>query len=274
MCSLAQISITDSHCHLDFEVFNKDRLDVINRARENGIDRILNPGIDIETSKAAIKWAEAIPEVYAAVGIHPNDAMSWNETTLEELRSLARSPKVVAIGEIGLDYYRNRAPRDLQRHILSLQLDLATELGLPIIVHNRDAWSDILMILSEWYGKLINNSEILSNNPGVMHSFSGELDNAYKVISLNFRIGITGPVTFHKSATLQSIVSSLPLEYLLIETDAPFLTPHPYRGKRNEPAYVRIVAEKSAELKNQTLETITKITSARADQLFHWREIH
>jgi TatD DNase family protein len=274
VCSLTQITITDSHCHLDFEVFNKDRQDVINRARENGIDRILNPGIDIETSKAAIKWAEAFPEVYAAVGIHPNDALSWNETTLDELRSLARSPKVVAIGEIGLDYYRNRAPRDLQRHIFSLQLDLATELGLPIIIHNRDAWSDMLMFLSDWYNRLIDKSEVLLNNPGVLHSFSGELDNAYKVISINFRIGITGPVTFHKSVTLQSIVSSLPLEYLLIETDAPFLTPHPYRGRRNEPAYVRIVAEKIAELKNQTLETITEITSAGADQLFHWREIH
>jgi TatD DNase family protein len=267
-------SFVDTHCHLNFDVFDQDRIQVIQRAREKRIIRILNPGIDIETSKTAIKYSIEYPEVYAAVGIHPNSGIRWTVNTLSDLEQLAREQKVVAIGEIGLDYYRDHTPREVQRPILLQQLDLAATLGLPVIIHNREASKDILDYLQNWHHSLEDGGSKLANNPGVLHSFSGSLDMAKALVALNFKIGITGPVTFHNSQLLQSIVSYLPLENLLIETDAPYLTPHPYRGKRNEPANVRIVAEKIAELKTFPLEKVAKITTEAANKLFDWSVIH
>ena len=266
--------LVDSHCHLNFDNFNQDRVAVVEKAREVGITRILNPGVDVETSRTAVDCAYSFPEVFAAVGFHPNDSLRWSKDSIIQIRDLAGEDKVVAIGEIGLDYYRNRAPKELQKSILQQQLDLAEELDLPVIIHNREANNDIREILLEWQNRLISNGRKLAEYPGILHAFSSDLDFAEDMVSHNFKIGIAGPVTFKNSTLLHSVVVSLPLNAIVIETDAPFLSPHPYRGMRNEPANVRIVAEKIAELKNETLDNVAKSSASEADKLFRWREIN
>jgi TatD DNase family protein len=208
------------------------------------------------------------------VGIHPNSGLNWTQNSLAEIKQLAGEEKVVAIGEIGLDYYRDHTPRELQRSIFTQQLELAAELGLPVIIHNRDASEDILDILQKWHKALVISRSKLADQPGELHSFSGTLEFAKEIVSLNFKIGITGPVTFRNSQSLQSVVQSLPLESMLVETDAPYLSPDPFRGKRNEPANVRIVADKVAELKTVSVDQVAKSTTEEADKLFNWREIH
>jgi TatD DNase family protein len=271
--SESAIDIVDTHCHLNFDIYDNDRGQVVLRAREKGITRILIPGIDLETSESSIKYAMDFEEVYSAVGLHPNQGQNWTKGTISELQKLAREKKVVAIGEIGLDYYRDRTPLDLQQRIFYEQLELAADLKLPVIIHNRDASGEILRNVKKWHMDLSSRGIKLADNPGVMHSFSGDETLAREVISLNFKIGIGGPVTFKKAEILQSLVVSLPIENIFFETDSPYLTPHPYRGKRNEPANVRIVIDKVAELKDESLYDIAKITTAEADKLFRWREI-
>ena len=263
--------LVDTHCHLNFEAFDDDRQAVLERARQAGVERILNPGIDLPSSRAAVQLAERYPQVYAAVGVHPNEALSWTDETLQELRELAKHPKVVAIGEIGLDYYRDRAPQDEQRAIFSRQLLLAAEFDKPVIIHNREATEDVLKILTDWQMELVGGSPLLAQLPGVLHSFSYGEDAAREALRLNFFLGFTGPVTFRNAPDLQKLVSDLPLEKVLVETDAPFLTPHPHRGKRNEPAYVRLVAEKIAELHGLPFEIVANITSENAERLFRWQ---
>jgi len=262
--------LTDTHCHLDFDRFDKDRDQVISRARDAGLSRILNPGITVESSRTALELAEKYPEVYAAVGVHPNDGLSWDKDAVAILRELAAHPKVVAIGEIGLDYYRDRTPQDQQKWIFQEQLNLAAELNLPVVVHCRDAMMDMLGILSEWQIGLEKSESSLAKNPGVLHSFSGTESDAEQIRSSNFVIGITGPVTFQNAVALQELVIKSPLTSILIETDAPFLTPHPFRGKRNEPGRVKLVAEKIAELHQEAYNNITTTTAANAAQLFEW----
>lgn len=260
--------LVDSHCHLDFNVFYNDRDEVVDRAREAGVARIVDPGVDLATSEAVVKLAEKIPEVYAAVGIHPNEVRSLDEIKDGTLEHLLKKPKVAAIGEIGLDYFRERTEKDLQIKAFEAQLDLAEETGLPVIVHNRAATEDILHILSAWTSRLRVTRPELARQPGVLHSFSGTLDEAEQAVHMGFLIGITGPVTFPKAIELQQLVSILPLESLLVETDAPFLTPHPWRGKRNEPGYVKYTVEKIAGLRNIDFEQVAEITTANAIQIF------
>jgi TatD DNase family protein len=233
---------------------------------------MVNPSVDIASSQKVLQTAEVYPELYAAVGVHPNDANTWSGTSIAELRPLARHPKVVAIGEIGLDYYWKKTPEALQRKILSEQLVLAEDLGLPVIIHNREASDDILAILSEWQENLNHSASPLASRPGVLHSFSGDANHARRAIEHNFLIGITGPVTFKNAQNLQHLVAELPLEHLLIETDSPFLTPHPFRGQRNEPGRVLLIAQKIADLHACSLENVAKITTTNARRLFLWRE--
>jgi TatD DNase family protein len=267
----------DTHCHLNFESFDTDRAGVLARARESGVIRILNPGIDLPTSQAAVALAQANPEVYSAIGVHPNSALSWTTGTLDELRQLARHAKVVAIGEIGLDYYRTWAPQDLQRNIFQQQLQLAAEVHLPVVIHSRNksaedrrAVVDVISMLAEWAAELRSQGLEVSQHPGVLHSYSDNADTAVRVFGLGFFIGVTGPVTFRSAVELQDVVAASSLDHLLIETDAPFLTPHPYRGKRNEPAYVRFVAERIAQIHNLPVEEVAEITTMNAVKLFHW----
>lgn len=266
--------LVDTHCHLNFDLFDQDRDQVVARARQAGVEYIVNPGVDLETSRSAIQLATKYPEVYAAVGVHPNDINHWDELTLDQIRALAGSPKVVAIGEIGLDYYRDTTPHDLQKQVFRQQLELAAALGLPVIIHsrnaspeNREAILDILEILEAWQAGLDRQKSPL----GVLHSFSADLDAARNAIKLNFLIGITGPVTFRNAPELRSLVQQLSLENLVIETDAPFLTPHPYRGKRNEPGLVKLVAEKLAEIHNLPFDEVALITKNNAGRLFNWQ---
>ena len=263
-------SLADTHCHLDFDAFDGDRDEVISRARDAGVVRMLNPGIDLSSSSKALRLAEMYEEVFVACGVHPNDALSWDGETEQTLRQMVNHPKVVAIGEIGLDYYRDRAPRDLQKQILVKQLALAAEAVLPVVIHNRQAAEDTLDLLSAWYIDLVISGSRLAAQPGVLHSFSGDQEVATRAIAMNFMIGITGPITYRNADDLRNIVSSIPLSALLIETDAPFLTPQPRRGERNEPVYVAWVAEKIAELHYLPVKEAMEQTTANSYKLFHW----
>jgi TatD DNase family protein len=265
--------LVDTHCHLDFNVFNIDRTEVVVRAREAGVIRIVNPGIDLSTSKLALELGTIYPEVCAAVGIHPNELQSLDVFRDGELKELIAHPKVAAVGEIGLDYYWNKAPKDLQTSAFESQLEFAAEAELPVIVHNREASQDTIAILKIWHSGLKSTCPNLAKCPGVLHSFSGKIEEALNVVEMGFLIGITGPVTFKKAIGLQSLVTVLPLESLLVETDAPFLTPHPMRGKRNEPSYVKIITEKIAELRGISYEQVAEATTKNAFRLFHWREL-
>jgi TatD DNase family protein len=251
-------------------MFDTDRDQVVINAQKSGVERILNPGINLESSRSAIGLSDMYAEVFAAVGVHPNDGLSWEKGTINQLRDLASHPKVVAIGEIGLDYYRDFTPRDLQKKIFNEQLSLAAELGLPVIIHSRESLEDVIRMLTVWLNQLAESGSELLHRPGVLHSFSGDDDFANQALHQNFFIGITGPVTFRNAKALQDIVTRLPIQQLLVETDAPFLTPHPKRGKRNEPANVNLVAEKIAELHQESYNNIAEITSANACQLFQW----
>ena len=272
--------LTDTHCHLDFDKFDEDRQAVIQRAAEAGVTRILIPALDLESSLSAIQVAEAHPNVYAAVGFHPTDLDKFSEKSFEEVKKLASHARVVAVGEIGIDYYwvKEREGRAFQLEILRRQLSWAEAIHKPVVIHMReeeDAWFgqasvDLLRILSEWQQELSAKGHPLAEKPGVLHSFNGNLETAQKAITLNFYIGITGPVTYKNAEEKRNIVKQLPLSRLLIETDAPFLTPVPHRGKRNEPEFVIYIADKIAELHGTTREQVAEITAANAAHLFGW----
>jgi TatD DNase family protein len=262
--------IVDTHCHLDFQSFEADREGVLERAWMNGLVRVLNPGIDPSSSQAVLRIADRYDQVYAAVGVHPNDADCWTDETRKQLRQLASHPKVVAIGEIGLDYYHKKVAQEIQHRAFEEQLELATELDLPVILHNRESSIDLLSTLSAWVRRRSNANQIKKRPRGVLHSFSGSLENAHQAISMGFMIGLSGPITFQNAKALREIVAKIPLEAVLVETDAPFLTPHPHRGKRNEPAHVRLIVEKLAEIYSLPIEEIATITTANANNLFKW----
>lgn len=262
--------LTDTHCHLYFNLFQEDLNAVLERALEKGITRILVPGIDLETSKQAIALSEQYPGLYAAVGIHPNELSGWDTGTIEALRELAAHPKVRAIGEIGLDFYREHSPHDLQKEALQAQLALASELSLPVVIHNRESWGELWPMLSSWQAGLAQSGLALADRPGVLHSFDGTLESAQSAIAQNFSIGISGPVTFKNAPERQELVAALPVDHLLTETDAPYLTPHPYRGRRNEPAFVAFVLEKIAELQHEPAAVLEEILYRNAERLFRW----
>ena len=269
--------LTDTHCHLNFNTFDPDRAQVIERALAVGVTRILNPGIDLDSSRAGLQLAQDHAQIFAAVGVHPNDALSWQEDTLDQLRELAAAPKAVAVGEIGLDYYRDWAPADAQRRIFILQLQLAAEAELPVVIHTRNAspqdrraTAEALDLLADWRSQLAQRGSSLLERVGVLHSYSDDLPTALRAIELGFCIGITGPLTFRNAEQLRQVAAGVPLERLLIETDSPFLTPHPHRGQRNEPAYVRFVAEKIAHIHDLSVEVVAEQTTANAARLFKW----
>jgi len=260
--------LTDTHTHLDFPQFNGDREQVIERATTAGVRAIVDIGTDLASSQAAVALAEAYSQIYAAVGVHPHDAKTLTEELLEELRALASHPKVVAIGEIGLDFYRDLSPQDKQRQAFKQQLALASEIGKPVIIHDRDAHSEVMATLRRWIEDSHPPSAISHQPVGVLHCFSGDLAMAQEAIELGFYISIAGPVTFQNARRLRELVRQLPLEKLLVETDCPYLTPHPHRGKRNEPAYVKLVAQEVARVKGLSLEEVARITSDNARTLF------
>ena len=271
---------TDTHCHLNFNKFDPDRDEVLRRAEEAGVTRILIPGTSLTSSRSAVELAESQPGLYAAIGVHPTEVDTLQVDTLAGLRKLAsESSRIVAVGEIGLDYYWDTSPHELQERLLTEQLDLAAELALPVVIHFRekgdapdgDCARNLLKLLGEWVAGLRSGKNPLAGRPGVLHSFSGSLETARAAIGLGFFLGVTGPVTYRMDR--QELIRQLPLENLLIETDAPFLAPHPQRGKRNEPAYVRLIADKIALLHSCSLEEVAAATSQNARRLFDWKEI-
>ena len=250
----------DSHCHLDFPHFDEDRDEVLARAVGVGLTALVNPGTDLKSSQRAVALTERYDYVYAAVGVHPHDASTLSREILSELRQLASHPKVVAIGEIGLDYYRDLSPRGQQRAAFEAQLALAAELDLPVIIHQRESAADVMDVLRDW--------AVADHPGGVLHAFSGDEAMACEAISLGFLVGVGGPLTFKDARRLPELVPRLPLTCLLIETDAPYLTPHPYRGRRNEPAYVALVAERLAELRDLSLDELLHQVNDNTLRLF------
>lgn len=262
--------LTDTHCHLDFDWYDEDRDRVIQQAKDAGLARILIPGIDLNSSRKAVALAEKEEMIFAAVGVHPNSGTTWKSGTRQALAELADHPKVVAIGEIGLDYYRDHTPHPLQRKIFREQLELAAELGLPVVVHDREAHEDVNDALTDWQEELDDLDLPLAEKPGVLHSYSGNINGAEVVLDAGYYLGITGPVTFKNALDMQEVAQTAPQDRLLIETDGPYLTPHPFRGKRNEPAYVRYVAEKIASLRGMSVDKVGAFTSRNAKNLFDW----
>jgi TatD DNase family protein len=260
--------LIDTHAHVDFAKFDADRQAVIERAQAAGVAVILNVGADLESSRAAVRLAKEYEMIYAAVGMHPHDASKLDGAVLAALRDLAQQPKVVAIGEIGLDFYRDLSPRDVQRRAFQAQLAWAAKLGKPVVIHDRDAHEEVMDILAEWATGLKNSP--LAGRVGVLHTFSGDLAMAERAIDLGFCISVSGPVTYHNARQLPDIVRALPLDRLLVETDCPFLAPHPHRGKRNEPAYVRLIAERIAALRGMAFDDLAEATTANARRLFRF----
>jgi TatD DNase family protein len=249
----------DTHAHLNAIQYEEDRVEVIKRAREDGVSHIVVVGFDKETINGAMKLAEQYDFIYAAVGWHPVDAIDLKDEDLQWIESLASHPKVVAIGETGLDYHWDKSPKDVQKEVFRKQIALAKKVNLPIIIHNREATEDIVKILIEEDAKVVG---------GIMHCFSGSIEVAKQCVDMNFYISFGGPVTFKNAKKPKEVAKVVPLDRLLIETDCPYLTPHPYRGKRNEPAYVKLVAETIAELRGLSFEEISKKTSDNARRVF------
>ncbi|MBE3552173.1 MAG: TatD family hydrolase [Kyrpidia tusciae] len=249
----------DTHSHLNDEAFSGDLAEIVERAEQAGVEAVVVPGYDLPSSERALELAHRFDILYAAVGIHPHDASSADEAAMEKLRLLAKEDRVVAIGEIGLDYHYDHSPRDVQREVFERHIALARELNLPVIVHDREAHADTLEIL-----KRAGASEV----GGVMHCFSGSLAMAQECLHLGFYLSFGGPVTFKNARRPKEVAAQVPEERLLIETDAPYLTPEPHRGKRNEPAYVALVAEALAKIRETEPEQLALATRANARRLF------
>ncbi len=249
----------DTHAHLEGEEYAADRDGMIARARSAGVVHIVNVGFNLESSRRSVRLAEEYDLIYAAVGIHPHDAAEAGSGYLEELREMAAHPRVVALGEMGLDYYRDLSPRPVQQRVFREQLALARELELPFIIHDRDAHGDLMKILRE-------------NRPGpsggVLHCYSGSWEMARECLALGLYLSFAGPVTYPNANRLKEVASRVPLDRLLIETDAPYLSPAPYRGKRNEPAYVVFTAEEIARLRGLKTEDLAKVCTENGRKLF------
>ena len=256
------MGLFDTHAHYDSGAFNADRLEVLTSMPGQGVELILNPGCELESSKAAVELAERFPFVYAAVGVHPSDCGSWEDSWLNELRALAAHPKVKAIGEIGLDYYwKDNPPREFQQQVFRRQMELAGELDLPVIIHDREAHQDCLSIVREY-----------PQVRGVYHCYSGSLEDAKVLVKLGWMISFTGVVTYKNARKALEVIQWLPLDRIMVETDSPYLTPEPFRGRRNDSGYVHLVAETIARVKGLEPEEAARITLENGTRFCHLKE--
>jgi len=255
-----RLFLIDSHAHLELEPLADDPASVVERASAARVVAIITVGIDLEDAKRALEIAERFDQVFACVGFHPHNAKDVGDDGLAMMEELAAHPKVVGYGEVGLDFFRNRSPRDRQLAVFLDQLSLAKSLSKPVVVHLRDAYSEGLVMLEQ---------AAPFPSGGVIHCFSGSLDDAKRALDLGFHISVPGTVTYKKNEALRSIVAQLPPERLLLETDCPFLSPEPLRGKDNEPAFIVHTARKVAEVRGISLEEVSQITAANAVRLFH-----
>ncbi len=250
--------LIDTHAHLDDKRLYNNVSELINRAKKKGVTKIINIGITVESSEKSIELAKNYDEVYASVGIHPHDAKNAPKGYIDRLRSMASQEKVIAIGEMGLDFFKNISPQQEQKDVFKEQLQLAKELNLPVIIHDRDAHEEVIEILKDYNGVR-----------GVFHCFSGDAEVASKVLELGFYISFTGTITFKKADKLREVVRKTPMDMMMIETDCPYLAPEPFRGKLNEPAYVRLVGEAVAEEKNLHFDKVAEITTRNAVEFFN-----
>ena len=274
------VRLFDTHVHLDDGRFGADLSEVLSRAAEAGVERLLQASYDLASSRASCALARQLadaqpqsPAMWCAIGVHPHDASSVGQDTLDALRSLLEDRKtnrILAVGEIGLDYHYDLSPRKVQREAFSAQLELAVAYGLPVIIHEREAHEDCLAVLRD-FGVAPGNPAGLGGDrgvPGVFHCFSGSAETARILVDMGFYLGFDGPLTFRNARKSHEVVRAVPPDRLLIETDCPYLTPEPFRGKRNEPAYVRLVAQKLAELLDCSLDTVADLTWNNACVLF------
>ena len=249
----------DTHAHLFYKNFDGELDQIVERALEADVKYMICPGTDVKTSKQSIELAEKYESIYATVGIHPHDTKSFNGKEIDQLRKLAEHKKVVAIGEIGLDYYYDFSPKAQQLKAFRAQLDLAAELDMPVVIHNREANEDTMNILREYKSKNIR---------GQLHCYAGTIEDAEELVEMGYLISFTGNITFKKLEELREILKTIPIENLMLETDCPFMTPVPFRGKRNEPSYIPYVAEKIAEIHNVSVEEVKQLTTFNAINLF------
>ncbi|WP_353095569.1 TatD family hydrolase [Tissierella praeacuta] len=254
--------LIDSHAHLDDSRFDYDRDMLIKSLQDNGIEMVMNIGADLRSSIASVSLAEKYDNIYAAVGVHPHSAKEMDGSTMEILKSFAKRDKVVAIGEIGLDFFYDNSPRDIQKKWFKEQLELAKEVELPVIIHTRDAAQETFDIIKEAQDGRLR---------GVLHCYSGSVEMAKEYIKMGFYISLGGPVTFKNSKVSKEVAKAVPLDKLLVETDSPYLTPEPYRGKRNEPIFVKYAAGAIAEIRGISFEELSKATNRNTKDLFKIR---
>ncbi len=260
------MNIIDTHAHLDMTEFDADRQDVINRAKDNGVTSIITIGIDLQSSQRAIELAAQYTGVYATVGMHPEGSSGVEKADIRKLADLAKSPHVVGVGEIGLDFYHDSSPRETQYQVLEWQLEMARDTGLPVIIHCREAHNEMLPVLSDWAKTIISTEE---RPKGVIHCFSGDINIAERYLELGFDISLGGYIGYPSSGQLRETIKSIPINKLVVETDCPFLPPQQYRGKRNEPSYTLITLGILAEIKQIPLEEAARQTTANASALFN-----
>lgn len=252
--------LIDTHVHLNADHYDEDLDEVIERARELGVSHFVVIGFDNKTIDRTMDLIDKYEDVYGVIGWHPVDAIDCTDADLKRIEELSSHPKIVGIGETGLDYHWDKSPKDIQKEVFKAQIALAKRVNLPLVIHNREATGDVVEILE---------SEDAGAVGGIMHAFSSSPEIADRLLKINFMISLGGPVTFKNAKQPKEIAKHVPLEKLLIETDAPFLTPHPYRGKRNEPAYVKLVAEEIAALRNISFEEVAKATSENALKIYN-----
>jgi len=258
--------LIDTHAHIDGRDFQSDFSDMLKRARTAGLTRIITVGADLESSRAAAELARSHDHIFCAVGIHPHEAARVTEKCFDLVRDLATgNPKVVAIGEIGLDYYWHKVDHEVQARAFRAQLELAAELRKPVIIHSREAAADVIELLEEFAKQ--------ADCAGTLHSYFDDLAIAQRAFAIGFYIGVTGPITFKKAEREREIIQQVPLERVLVETDAPFLTPVPHRGERNEPAFVSHTAAMIAKVCGLSIETVARQTTHNAEKLFGWQEV-
>ena len=252
------LGLFDTHAHLHFPDFDADRTEMMTRARQAGVTRMLTIGTEVPTSRAAIDLAESEPDVWATVGVHPHDAAEADDGVLTEIERLAGAARVVAVGEIGLDFFRNLSPRDAQERVFRHLVGVARRVRKPVIVHCRDAHADVLGILGD---------ERVGEIGGIMHCFSGDVAVARRCLDLGLLVSLAGPVTYPNARALPDVARFVPADRLVVETDCPFLPPQGYRGKRNEPAYLALTAARVAELRGEPLEEFARRSSDNACRL-------
>lgn len=255
------MKLIDTHAHLDFNNYNKDREKVLNRAAQIGVEKIVNIGADLAGSRRGVKLAEKYENVYAAVGIHPHEADTVNKRSLAEIKDLAASPKVKAIGECGLDFYYDNSPRKIQKEAFKKQLHLALELELPVVIHSRDSAAETLEILDE--------TADFSQNL-IFHCYAYGPEVIEEIIKRDYYVAFGGLITFNTAQPIRDALKKMPLDRILLETDAPYLTPSPNRGKRNEPSYLKYIVKKAARIKGITAEELGRITTENAERIYNF----